>query len=70
MKVILDIEDNRAPFVMELLKSIKHIHILNEIQDPKKEKIIRDLDDAFTDIKLHEKGKKKLKSAKTLLNEL
>lgn len=70
MKLILDIEDKRAPFVMELLKSFNYIHILNEINDPKKGKIIKDLDESFRDVQLHTKGKKKLKSTKDLLNEL
>jgi hypothetical protein len=70
MKVILEIENNRASFVIELLKSFNYIHILSEIKNPQKEKIIHELDEAFSDIKLHSRGKKKLKTAKALLNEL
>ncbi len=70
MKVILEIENKRASFVMELLKSFKYVHILSEIKNPEKEKIIHELDEAFSDIKLHAQGKKKLKTAKALLNEL
>jgi len=70
MKLILDIEDKRASFVMELLKSLKYVHILNTIDNPAKEKAIHNLDEAFSDVKLHTKGKKKLKTAKALLNEL
>ena len=70
MKLILDIEDKRASFVMELLKSLKYVHILNTIDNPEKEKAIHNLDEAFSDVKLHLKGKKKLKTAKALLNEL
>ena len=33
MKVILDIEDNRVPFFMELLKSLDYISILKEVRD-------------------------------------
>jgi len=70
MKVILDIENKKAPFVMELLKSLKYIHILSQTDDVAKEKAIHDLDEAFSNIKLHIKGKKKLKTAEALLNEL
>ncbi len=70
MKVILDIQENRVPFFMELLKSLDYIHILKEIRDKEKSQVIQDLAEAFNDVKLYEKGNKKLKSAKDLLNEL
>lgn len=70
MKVILDIQDNRVPFFMELLKSLDYINVLKEVKDKEKSKAIQDLADAFNDVKLYEKGKKQLKSAKDLLDEL
>lgn len=36
----------------------------------KKSEFISDLAESFNDVKLHEAGKKKFKSAKDLLNEL
>ena len=70
MKVILDIQDNRVPFFMELLKSLDYISILKEVKDKKKSKAVQELAEAFNDVKLHQEGKKQLKSAKDLLNEL
>lgn len=70
MKVILDIQDNRVPFFMELLKSLDYISILKEIKDEGKSKAIQDLTEAFNDVKLYEEGKKSLKSAKDLLDEI
>ena len=70
MKVILDIQENRVPFFMELLKSLDYISILMEVRDNEKSKEIQDLVDAFNDVKLYEEGKKQLKSAKDLLDEL
>ena len=70
MKVILDIQDNRVPFFMELLKSLDYINILKEIKSKEKGKVLQDLAEAFNDVKLYEQGKKKLKSAKDLLDEL
>ncbi len=70
MKVILDIQDNRVPFFMELLKSLDYISVLKEVKDKDKSKAIQDLAEAFNDVKLHQEGKKHLKSAKELLNEL
>lgn len=70
MKVILDIQDNRVPFFMELLKSLDYISILKEVKDEKKGKAVQELAEAFNDVNLHQEGKKQLKSAKDLLNEL
>lgn len=70
MKVILDINDNRGAFFMELLKSLDYIKIVKEVKDKRKSEAIQDLAEAFNDVKLYEQGKKKLKSAKDLLNEI
>ena len=70
MKVILDIKENsRIPFFMELIKSLDYIDVIEEIKDKRKSRLIADMAEAFSDAKLHEQGKKKLKSAKDLLNE-
>lgn len=71
MKVILDIkENNRIPFFMEMIRSLGYISVIKEVKDERKSQFITDLADAFNDVKLYEQGKKKLKSAKDLLNEL
>ena len=71
MKVILDIKDNnRIPFFMEMVKSLDYISVIKEVKEERKSQFISDLADAFNDVKLYEQGKKKLKSAKDLLNEL
>ncbi|MDD4969603.1 MAG: hypothetical protein PHT07_09260 [Paludibacter sp.] len=71
MKVILDIkEDSRTPFLMEMLRSLRSIKVVKEVKDKHKSQQIADLAEAFRDVKSHEEGKIKLKSAKDLLNEL
>ncbi len=70
MKVILDISDNRGPFFMELLKSLSYVKVVKEIGNSEKSQAIQDLADAFHDVDLYEQGKKKLVSAKDLLDEL
>ncbi|MCC5931846.1 MAG: hypothetical protein JJU28_21555 [Cyclobacteriaceae bacterium] len=70
MKVILDVNDSRAPFFMELIKSLDYISILKEVKGKEKSMAIQDLTEAFHDVKLHQEGNKQLKSAKDLLNEL
>ena len=69
MKVILDIRDNRkAPFLMDMLKSLDYIRIIKEVKERRKSQFISDLAEAFEDVRLHEQGKKNLKSVKELLN--
>jgi len=71
MKVILDIKDTgHFSFFMELIKSLNYINVIKEVRDERKSQFITDLSDAFNDVKLFEQGKKKLKSAKDLLNEI
>lgn len=70
MKVILNINDKRAAFFMELIKSLDFIEVVKTVRDKKKTQAIQDLAEAFNDVALHEKGEKKLKSAKDLLNEI
>ncbi len=70
MKIILDIRDNRMPFFMELVKSLDFISVVKEVKDEKKSQFVSELAEAFNDVKLYEQGKKKLKLAKELLNEL
>jgi len=71
MKVILDIKDsNHFSFFMELVKSLDYISVVREVRDERKSQFINDLADSFNDVRLFEQGKKKLKSAKDLLNEI
>lgn len=71
MKVILDItQKSRIPFFMEMVKSLDYVTVVKEVKDEAKSQFVADLADAFNDVKLYEQGKKKLKSAKDLLNEL
>ena len=70
MKVLLDIEEHRASFLIELLRSLEYVSIIEAVEDNEKSQAIQDLVDAFQDVKLYEAGKKPLKSAKDLLNEL
>ena len=55
---------------MDMLKSLNYISVVKEIKERRKSQLISDLAEAFDDVRLHEQGKKKLKSVKELLNEL
>jgi len=70
MEVVLDIKDKRrAPFLMELLRSLDYISV-RKIEKESNSQVFTDLAEAFEDVKLHEQGKLKLKSLKEVLNEL
>jgi hypothetical protein len=70
MKLILDIKDENAPFFLELVKKLDFVEVLKLINNPAKEEAVKDILMAFEDVAKYEKGKKKLKSAKKMLNEL
>jgi hypothetical protein len=70
MKVILEIQESKAPFFMELVSGLKYIQIIKKIPDKRKSRAIQDIVEAFNDVKLHGEGKKTLKSADQILDEL
>ena len=68
MRVILDIQDNKALYLMEILKSLPFVKtktISNE-----KALLIEEMKDAVDELNLIKKGKLKGISAKQLLDEL
>ena len=70
MKVIIDIEDKKAPFFIKLVKSLDFINGVEKVKNGKKDQLGKDLAEAFAEVKKYEQGKKKLKNAKDFLNEL
>lgn len=69
MKVILDIKDSKADFIMQLLKEFS-AYVKTKPLTPAKAKIIEGLAESAEEVKAHKEGKLKLKSADALLNEL
>ena len=68
MKVILDINDNKADFVMELLDNLSFVK--TETISSTKAQFLKELTESMKEVALAKKGKIKLKSAQQLLNEL
>ncbi|MDH5609363.1 MAG: hypothetical protein OEY56_07775 [Cyclobacteriaceae bacterium] len=68
MKVILDIQDNRVPFFMELINSLDFVQV--EDDGDTKEAIISNIKRGVEEVKLAKKGKLKTTPAKDFLNEL
>ena len=68
MKVILDIQDNKADFVMELLNSLSFVKA--EPISATKAKFLKELEGSVQEVVLAKQGKIKLQTAEQLLNEL
>jgi hypothetical protein len=68
MKVLLDITDSKAPFIMELLKSFPYIK--TQTITPAKARFIQELKEAVANVKLAKSGKLKARPAKDLLDEI
>ncbi|MEI6088599.1 MAG: hypothetical protein WCR66_13485 [Bacteroidota bacterium] len=68
MKLLLDIQDNKAEFVIEMLKNFKFIKA--ERITPEKAQLIKEIKESVEYINLVKKGKAKARPVQDLLNEL
>ena len=68
MKVILEVKDSKADFVMELLNSFSFVKA--KPLTPYKEEVLLDIKQAVEEIKLIKTGKLKGTPARDLINEL
>ena len=68
MKVLLDIKDEKADFVMELLRNLKFVKA--QPLTSHKAEALAGLKEAIEQVDLDKQGKNKLKSARQLLNEI
>jgi hypothetical protein len=68
MKVLLDIKDNKARFVMELLQSFSFVKA--KTLTPYKAEVLEGLLEAVQEMKLISEGKLTGRNAEDLINEL
>ena len=68
MKLLLDIKDSKAAFVMELLKNFTYVK--TEPLSEEKALLLREIKEAVENLNLVRKGKLKVRPAKELLDEL
>ena len=68
MQVTLDIKSDKAPFIIETLKSIKGVKITSITED--KTIYLEEFADAYKQTELAEQGQITLKTFEELLNEL
>ncbi len=68
MKVLLDINDNKADFVLEVLHQFRFVKA--KTISPAKAKFLEELSGAIEEVKQAKRGKVKLQSAKDFLDDL
>lgn len=68
MKVLLDIKDNKATHLLEVLKGLSYVKTI--MLSDEKALLIEEIKEAVDNLALARKGKLKLKSARELYNEL
>jgi len=68
MKVLLDIPDNKASSLMDVLKSISYVKT-KQLTDSKAQ-LMQEIREAVEEMKLIRAGKKKARNAEDFLNEL
>lgn len=68
MKVLLEIKDNKADFVLELIESLTFVKA--EVISTSKARFLKDFKQSIDDVGLAKEGKIKLKTAEELLDEL
>jgi hypothetical protein len=68
MRVLLDIKDSKANFIMELLHNFSYVK--TQPLSDEKIQIINELKEAVEEMKQIKAGKKKARNAEEFLNEL
>ncbi|MCG3167559.1 MAG: hypothetical protein POELPBGB_03352 [Bacteroidia bacterium] len=68
MKLLLDVKDDKAAFVMEVLKNFSFVK--TQTITPAKAQLINEIKEAVENMKLVKKGKLKARPARDLINEL
>lgn len=68
MKVLLDIKDTKASFVMEVLKNFPFVKA--KPITPPKAQLMEEIKEAVEELKLVKAGKKKARNAEDFLHEL
>lgn len=69
MKILLDVADDKAPALLEVLEGLSFVKT-KSVKGLAKENILKGLKGAVKDVRLAKQGKKQLKSLDELLNEL
>ncbi|EPG76171.1 hypothetical protein LEP1GSC058_0300 [Leptospira fainei serovar Hurstbridge str. BUT 6] len=69
MKIIVDVKDEKALFLMEVLKGFSFVKKTEALTEPKA-KALKEFKEAVKQVNLDKQGKIKLKSIRSLLDEI
>ena len=69
MKILLDIQDSKTAFFLELLKSFKFVKKATPLTDSKTE-FMEDIREAVNELNLIKQGKLKARNAEDIIHEL
>ena len=69
MKILLDIQDNKASFFMEVLKNFAFVKKATQISDAKAD-LMQEIREAVEELNLVKNGKLEARNAKDLIDEL
>ncbi len=69
MKVLLEVNDNKVDFFLEIIKNFSFVKEVKTISDAKAD-LIQDIKDAVEELKLVRDGKLIARNAEDLINEL
>ncbi|TGK20154.1 hypothetical protein EHO61_06540 [Leptospira fluminis] len=69
MKILVDVKDEKALFLMEVLKGFSFVKKTETLSKPRT-KALKDFKEAVEQVNLDKKGKIKLKSIHSLLDEI
>ena len=70
MKIVLEVKKDRLSFFLELVNSLGFVKIMDDEKVSRQKNALKDMAEALNDVKLHQKGLKKLKTIEELLDEL
>ncbi|MCB9201470.1 MAG: hypothetical protein H6604_00255 [Flavobacteriales bacterium] len=72
MKLLLEISDNKVPFLLEVLNNFSFVKKVIPINKDKEEKfsLVQELQNSFEQVKLIKEGKLSKQSTKEFLDEL
>ena len=68
MKFLVDVDDSKAPFFLELMKNLRRVKV--ERLSGAKQKLIREIRESVEEIKAADRGELQLRPARDLLREL
>jgi hypothetical protein len=68
MKILLDVRDDKAPYLVKILKGLEYVKTTTI--SPAKALLLKEMKEAVNEINLIKKGKKKAKKAENFLNGL